>query len=82
MAAKIKRVEREEDEYPDRDVHVTFLVKQLKAGEWLMASGICDQITTLQRKATEHKARLAARKRIKREKMEVCVYACVCVCVA
>ena len=53
LRAKIKRIEREFAEYPDRDVHVTFLKKQLRGSEWLMASGIADQILTLQRRSAE-----------------------------
>ena len=69
LRAKVKRIEREFAEYPDREAHVTFLKKQLKAKEWLMASGIADQVLTLQRRAYETSARLKARADIKRERM-------------
>lgn len=58
LRAKIKRIEREYATYPDRDVHVAFLQKQLKANEWLMSSGIADQILTLQRRAAETAVRV------------------------
>lgn len=63
LRRKLQRIQSESRDYPDRKQHLAYLSLQIKFKEWLMASGISDQILFQQRMEKEE----AERKLLKQE---------------